>query len=123
MGHHQLRSVVPLLLPAGGHLVANSVPGGEVPGLFLLTGGDPGPCPCGLSRRSSGSSRSWHWQTILASQRMNCVRCRPSWRSIMPRSSARGATTSEVEVEVLGLTPHALWLWVRGREYMLDYAR
>lgn len=40
----------------------------------------------------------------------------------MPRSFARGASTS-AEVEILGLTPHALWILVRGREYMLDYAR
>ena len=30
----------------------------------------------------------------------------------MPRSSARGKRTSAAEVEVLGLTPHALWLLV-----------
>jgi hypothetical protein len=39
----------------------------------------------------------------------------------MPRSFARGARTS-AEVEVLGLTPHALWLLVGGREVMLDFA-
>ncbi len=38
----------------------------------------------------------------------------------MRRSSARGIGTS-ARVEVLGLTPHALWLSVNGREYMLDY--
>ncbi len=41
----------------------------------------------------------------------------------MPRSSAPGKSTSGTEVEVLGLTPHALWLLVGGREYMLDFAR
>ena len=40
----------------------------------------------------------------------------------MPRSPARGADTS-AEIEVLGLTPHALWISVRGEERMLDYAR
>lgn len=40
----------------------------------------------------------------------------------MPRSSVRGASTSP-KVEVLALTPHALWLSVGEREYMLDYAR
>ena len=40
----------------------------------------------------------------------------------MRRSSALGARTSD-EVEVLGLTPHALWLLVQGRELMLDFAR
>ena len=39
----------------------------------------------------------------------------------MPRSSARGARTS-AKVEVLGLTPHALWLLIGGRELMLDFA-
>ena len=38
----------------------------------------------------------------------------------MPRSSVRGASTSG-EVEILALTPHALWIYVRGREYMLAY--
>ena len=38
----------------------------------------------------------------------------------MPKSSALGANTS-ADVQVLGLTPHALWLMVKGREYMLDY--
>ena len=38
----------------------------------------------------------------------------------MPRSSARGANTL-AEVEILSLTPHALWLLVRGKEQMLDY--
>lgn len=40
----------------------------------------------------------------------------------MAKSSARGASTS-AEVEILGLTPHALWILVRGTEYMLDYTR
>lgn len=40
----------------------------------------------------------------------------------MPKSSGRGTSTS-VEVEILGLTPHALWLLVGGHEYMLDFAR
>lgn len=40
----------------------------------------------------------------------------------MTRSSARGARTS-AEVEVLGLTPHALWMLVQGREVMLDFER
>ena len=40
----------------------------------------------------------------------------------MPKSSARGASTSG-DVEILALTPHALWLHVRGREYMLDYTQ
>ena len=44
----------------------------------------------------------------------------PQWRSIMAKSSARGARTS---VEVLGLTPHALWLMVGRRELMLDFSR
>jgi hypothetical protein len=38
----------------------------------------------------------------------------------MVKSSARGARTS---VEVLGLTPHALWLMVGENELMLDFAR
>jgi hypothetical protein len=38
----------------------------------------------------------------------------------MAKSSARGARTS---VEVLGLTPHALWLMVKGSELMLDFTR
>ena len=38
----------------------------------------------------------------------------------MARSSARGASSS-AEVEVLGLTPHALWILVGDRELMLDY--
>jgi Protein of unknown function (DUF2442) len=41
----------------------------------------------------------------------------------MRKSSARGARTSARKVEVLGLTPHALWLLVGDREYMLDFAR
>jgi hypothetical protein len=40
----------------------------------------------------------------------------------MAKSSVRGASTS-AEVEVLGLTPHALWLLVRGRELGLDFTR
>lgn len=40
----------------------------------------------------------------------------------MRKSSARGKSTS-VEVEVLGLTPHALWISVGGLEHMLDYVR
>lgn len=40
----------------------------------------------------------------------------------MPKSSPRGSATS-AEVTVLGLTPHALWLLVNGREHMLDYTR
>jgi hypothetical protein len=38
----------------------------------------------------------------------------------MRKSSVRGARTS---AEVLGLTPHALWLLVGGKEYMLDFKR
>lgn len=38
----------------------------------------------------------------------------------MARSSARGARTSG-KPEVLGLTPHALWLLVGDRELMLDF--
>jgi hypothetical protein len=38
----------------------------------------------------------------------------------MAKSSARGARTS---VEVLGLTPHALWIMVQGNELMLDFSR
>src|SRR5688572_610214 len=38
----------------------------------------------------------------------------------MRKSSARGARTS---AEVLGLTPHALWLLVGGKAYMLGFAR
>ena len=40
----------------------------------------------------------------------------------MAKSRALGRSTS-ADVEVLGLTPHALWLIVRGKEYMLDYER
>lgn len=40
----------------------------------------------------------------------------------MPKSSARGAPVSR-DVEVLALTPHALWLLVEGREHMLDFER
>ena len=39
----------------------------------------------------------------------------------MSRSSVRGKATSARKVEVLGLTPHALWLLVDEREYMLDF--
>jgi len=35
--------------------------------------------------------------------------------------AAWGATSAEVTI--LGLTPHALWVLVNGREHMLDYAR
>jgi hypothetical protein len=38
----------------------------------------------------------------------------------MSKSSARGARTS-AEAQVLGLTPYALWLLVRNREFMLDF--
>jgi hypothetical protein len=38
----------------------------------------------------------------------------------MVKSYARGARTS---VEVLGITPHAVWLLVRGNELMLDFQR
>ena len=38
----------------------------------------------------------------------------------MKKSSGLGPRTSR-EVEVLGLTPHALWLMVRNRELMLDF--
>jgi hypothetical protein len=38
----------------------------------------------------------------------------------MARSSARGARISD-RVEVLGITPHALWILVQGRELMLDF--
>jgi hypothetical protein len=40
----------------------------------------------------------------------------------MRRSSASGVLAS-AEVEVLGLTPHALWLLVGAREMMLDFVR
>ena len=40
----------------------------------------------------------------------------------MARSSARGAPTS-ADVQVLGLTPHALWLMLGERELMLDFQR
>jgi hypothetical protein len=40
----------------------------------------------------------------------------------MLRSRARGERTSS-RLEVLGLTPHALWLSIDGEERMLDYAR
>jgi len=40
----------------------------------------------------------------------------------MKRPSAPGTRTSP-DVEIIALTPHALWIWVRGRELMLDYAR
>jgi hypothetical protein len=40
----------------------------------------------------------------------------------MSQSSARGARTS-AEAQVLGLTPHALWLLVGNREFMLDFTR
>ncbi len=39
----------------------------------------------------------------------------------MPKSSARGARTS-AEVEVLGVTRHAVWLLVGDREFMLPFA-
>ena len=38
----------------------------------------------------------------------------------MSKSSARGTRTS-AEAQVLGLTPHALWLLVGNREFMLDF--
>jgi Protein of unknown function (DUF2442) len=40
----------------------------------------------------------------------------------MSKSSARGVRTS-VKAEVLGLTPHALWLLLGDRELMLDFTR
>ena len=40
----------------------------------------------------------------------------------MARSSARGVRTSAAP-EVLGLTPHALWILVGDRELMLDFRR
>jgi len=40
----------------------------------------------------------------------------------MSKSSARGMSTS-AEAEVLGLTPHALWILVGDREFMLDFTR
>lgn len=40
----------------------------------------------------------------------------------MRKSSVRGTSTSG-DVQVLGLTPHALWLLINGREYMLDHKR
>ena len=40
----------------------------------------------------------------------------------MSRSSARGVPTS-ADVQVLGLTPHALWLLLGDRELMLDFKR
>lgn len=40
----------------------------------------------------------------------------------MPRSSPPGNAISD-DVAVLGVTPHALWLLVNGREHMLDHAR
>jgi hypothetical protein len=40
----------------------------------------------------------------------------------MPKSSKRGASTSG-EAEVAGVTPHAVWVLVAGRELMLDFAR
>jgi hypothetical protein len=36
------------------------------------------------------------------------------------RSSPLGARTS-VEVEVVQISPHGVWLWVAGREYFLPY--
>lgn len=41
----------------------------------------------------------------------------------MAKSSKRGSIISAKGVEVLGLTPFALYLAVNGREYMLDYQR
>jgi Protein of unknown function (DUF2442) len=40
----------------------------------------------------------------------------------MRRSSVRGARTS-ADVEVLGLTPRALWILVGDRELMIDFVR
>lgn len=40
----------------------------------------------------------------------------------MTKSPARGAPIS-ADVEVLALTPHALWLAVGKREFMLDFER
>jgi hypothetical protein len=40
----------------------------------------------------------------------------------MSKSSARGTSTS-AETQVLGLTPHALWILVGDREFMLDFTR
>ncbi len=40
----------------------------------------------------------------------------------MRKSFARGESTS-AEVEILALTPNALWIMVRGVECMLDYRR
>ena len=40
----------------------------------------------------------------------------------MAQSSTRGASTlGKSKIEILGLTPHALWLLIRGQEYMLDF--
>ncbi|MBN1959854.1 MAG: DUF2442 domain-containing protein [Deltaproteobacteria bacterium] len=38
----------------------------------------------------------------------------------MTKSSSPGKNTSP-KIEVLGLTPHALWLSICKQEYMLDY--
>lgn len=48
--------------------------------------------------------------------------CSAWWRSIMKKSSSRGANISAAP-EVLGLTPHALWLLLGDRELMLDFVR
>lgn len=37
----------------------------------------------------------------------------------MRKSSVRGAHISD-DIEVLGLTPHALWIMIGEREYMLE---
>jgi hypothetical protein len=35
------------------------------------------------------------------------------------KSSARGKTISEAEIQ--DITPHGLWLWVNGKEYLLPF--
>ena len=35
------------------------------------------------------------------------------------RSSAHGTSTSNVEV--LNISPHGIWLWVKGKEFFLSY--
>ena len=35
------------------------------------------------------------------------------------KSSARGTTTSSVEV--VNISPHGIWLWVNGKEFFLSY--
>ena len=39
------------------------------------------------------------------------------------KSRKPGTHTSAPPVEVLGISPHGVWLWVEGREFLLTFDR